>query len=88
MADTRIIHIAVPKQQDPDDLSDLDLRTRVGREEEVRRQVRHFGGFSVFWACENMRRAEAIGRVAESGEIQRLPSEFPWCAYSPPGEKG
>jgi len=66
------------------EVSDLnvDLRTRQGREFEVLEQVRQFGGFPVFWATENQKRAHAIDRVSGSGQIVRQQGDlFPWCSY-------
>ena len=61
----------------------LDLRTRDGRESEVLAQIRQFGGFSGFWATENLKRAYAIGRLTKAGKIQMVESDrpFPWCVY-------
>jgi hypothetical protein len=59
---------------------DMDLRTRKGREAEVIAQVREHGGFSVFWATENLNRAHALTRLIEKGRIKTTPKPFPWMA--------
>jgi hypothetical protein len=57
-----------------------DLRTRAGREAEVLEKIRTDGGFSVFWGCENLGRANAIARLTNSGKIDQIPGGlFPWC---------
>jgi hypothetical protein len=52
---------------------------------EVLEQVRTCGGFSVFWACDNLRRAKAIMRLQKTGVIVRRQGAkndvFPWCVY-------
>lgn len=45
------------------------MRTRAGQEEAVRKYIRKNCGFSVFWATENARRAQAIDRLYDSGEL-------------------
>jgi hypothetical protein len=62
----------------------VDRRTRRGSELEAVEQVRRFGGFTVFWATDDMRRARALERLSDRGVIVRLrrqPRPFPWCAY-------
>ncbi len=60
----------------------VDLRTRVGRESEVLAKIRSDGGFSIFGACENMARANAIHRLNDAGRIKRIKRGlFPWCPY-------
>jgi hypothetical protein len=57
-----------------------DLRTRAGRDWEVIAKIRTDGGFSVFWGCENLARANAIARLTNSGKIDQVPGGlFPWC---------
>ena len=46
-------------------------------------QIREHGGFTVFYASGNQRRAHAIERLLASGEIVRHEGgQFPWCRYS------
>ena len=57
-----------------------DLRTRAGREAEVLEKIRTDGGFSVFWGCENLGRANAIARLISAGKIDQVSGgPFPWC---------
>lgn len=75
-----LIHISFSKEIDPP--KGVDLRTRKGRETEVLAQVRKFGGFTVFWATENLKRAHAIERLTEAGHIRRKRGgSYPWCPY-------
>ena len=75
--------VIITLADETEDTRDLDLRTREGREDEVRRQVRDFGGFSVFWVTENERRAQAADRLIMRREIIRNEPDtgFPWCSY-------
>lgn len=55
-------------------------------EAKVLEQVRLCGGFSVFWATENMDRARAIERLhRKKGMIEpkkgKAYGRFPWCGY-------
>lgn len=55
-------------------------------ESKVLEQVRLCGGFSVFWATENMDRARAIERLhRKKGMIEpkkgKAYGRFPWCGY-------
>ena len=55
-------------------------------ESKVLEQVRLCGGFSVFWAAENMDRARAIERLhRKKGMIEpkkgKAYGRFPWCGY-------
>ena len=67
---------------DEPDLAGLDMRTRAGHEGEVLRKVQLDGGFTVFWVCENLKRAYAATRLEERGEIVRQAGDtFPQCSY-------
>ena len=61
---------------------DNDLRTRRGREKEVVEQVQAEGGFSIFWATVDIKRAHAIARLEKAGRLRRDGGEFPWCRYA------
>lgn len=62
-----------------------EVESRRGEtpEAEVLRQVRKFGGFSVFWITANRKRAAAGDSLRRTGAI--LPAEsrspFPWCSW-------
>jgi hypothetical protein len=59
-----------------------DRRTRSGIETTVLEKIRSHGGFSVFWACSNASRANAIQRLSDGGRIKRIRRGlFPWCPY-------
>lgn len=84
----RIIHISIAKEVDV-------LRKNKGKpaafkantREHVLAQIREFGGFTVFWATENQKRAKVIDAMSHSGEIVRVPDRgFPWCAYEIKGD--
>lgn len=73
-----ILTIADEVEPDPS----WDLRTLDGREKEVLKQIRVYGGFDVFWATANRVRARAIDRLSEQKKIRRLEgARFPWCKY-------
>jgi hypothetical protein len=66
----------------PDCSLRLDGRTRQGIENTVMEKVKSDGGFSVFWACANSGRANAIQRLSDAGRIKRIRrGRFPWCPY-------
>lgn len=70
-----------------DDLSlskGLDFRTNEGQREFIKNKIRRDGGFSVFWATENQKRAIAITDLFESGEIINEGGDFPWHKVSLP----
>jgi hypothetical protein len=55
-------------------------------EAKVIEQIKKHGGFSIFWATENMDRARAIGRLhRKKGLIAprkgKAYGQFPWCNY-------
>lgn len=61
-------------------------RRKARIEAQVIAQVKESGGFSVFWATENMERARAIDRLHwKLGFIApkkgRGAGRFPWCGY-------
>lgn len=58
-----------------------DLRTKIGQELSVIKQIRDDGGFSIFWATETQRRACAIERLQKRGEIRRVGGDYPFCKY-------
>lgn len=60
-----------------------DLRTKAGREEEIINYVRDHGGFGVFWAIENQKRACAVDRLISSGVIKETfpRGQFPFNTY-------
>lgn len=60
-----------------------DLRTKVGREEEILNEIREFGGLDIFWATENQKRACAVDRLISSGKIKRISysDPFPFAQY-------
>jgi hypothetical protein len=79
-----IARLCISDEIDKTDCPDLDLRTRSGNEDMVRRQIEKYGKISVFWATENQKRAWAIDRLEDKGEIVRInpnPYHFPWCGY-------
>ena len=45
---------------------------------EIRGQILNKGGFTVFWATENMRRARMLDEMHEAGEIIYSDAPFPW----------
>ena len=55
-----------------------DLRTRAGREDEIRERVRKYGGFSVFWITEHPSRATAAEHMKKRGELKAKTSRYPW----------
>jgi len=59
----------------------LDLRTRDGQEQHVLRQIREHGGFTIFWATKNQKRANAAQRLHDSGKIIDMGGQYPWCKY-------
>lgn len=78
---TDIVHVCYAKEVDKP--AGVDLRTRAGREAEVLAQVKEYGGFDVFWAAaESTKRAHAIDRLIERGEIVWVKGGgYPWCRY-------
>ena len=78
----KVIHISTAKEVERNQLGNIDLRTRAGREHEVVMQVENFGGFTIFWATENQKRAHALERLIERGRIESLEkTPYPWCSY-------
>lgn len=66
----------------PDCSLRFDGRTQEGIEDTVLIKVKSDGGFSVFWACANAGRANAIQRLSDAGRIKRIRrGQFPWCPY-------
>jgi hypothetical protein len=58
-----------------------DLRTRAGREDEIRHQVKRSGGISRAWAEEYPARNAAMERLIASGEIKITGQRWsPWIA--------
>ena len=61
-------------------------RTKKGQEHYVLGYIRRHGGASIFWITENQRRACAVQRLQDSGEIVRemdSPSDlYPWCVFT------
>ena len=56
----------------------LDLRTREGRRLEIIREVRNYGGFSIFWITESRLRAIVLATSRLWREtVQRLAPEYP-----------
>ncbi len=67
-----------------DDLEKIkaNANTREGNEAIVLQRVRECGGFSVFWATDNQKRACAIVRLENAGVIARVDGHaFPFCGY-------
>lgn len=58
----------------------MDLRTKVGRREEILEQIREHEGFSIFWVSENPLRALVAMEMQKSGEIETWNNlrGFPW----------
>jgi hypothetical protein len=55
-----------------------DMRTKSGREQEIREQVKKYGGFSVFWVTETVTRAQAAKRMMKRGELKVTNMKFPF----------
>lgn len=66
-----------------EDCSDLDLRTRTGREQEVLRHLAaNDGRATIFWLTETQTRARASCRLESAGKIrQTSEGEYPWCHF-------
>jgi len=58
----------------------MDLRTKVGRREEILEQIREHEGFSIFWITENALRARVAEHMNTGGEIvtDNKTHGFPW----------
>ena len=56
----------------------LDGRTTAGVRQEIKRQIREYGGFSIFWITANRRRAKQATLMMEEGVIEVMPVQFPW----------
>ena len=74
----RILHISYDDESDADE---FDLRTRTGNEKLVLKQIEEHGGFSIFWATDNPKRASAVNRLISSEKIVRQKDRYPWCSY-------
>jgi hypothetical protein len=75
----------VAEEIGPEDLIGVgDLRTRKGRELEVLRQVKVWGGFTVFWVTEVQSRACAADRLIQRKAIVpgRSKRPYPWCSWT------
>jgi len=59
-----------------------DLRTRAGQEQLIIDKIRQYGGFSIFFATETTRRAQAVDRlIANKIIIRNKGDQYPWCSY-------
>lgn len=56
-------------------------RTKEGQENIVLREIKANGGFTIFWATDNQRRAKTVDWLIESGKIIRGKDVYPWCSY-------
>jgi hypothetical protein len=80
---TRLVHVAFAREVEPGEIGfapGVNLRTKAGREVEVLAQIRDHGGFTVFWATANLKRAHAIERLEAAGRIRVTPRQYPWSA--------
>ena len=55
-----------------------DMRTRQGREEQIRERVKKYGGFFRSWIKEDKKRQTAAKRMIDSGEIKATVGSSPW----------
>jgi hypothetical protein len=55
-----------------------DMRTRAGREEEIRERVKKYSGFTSRWIAGNAKRAAAADAMLKRGEMQVRKGPFPW----------
>ena len=70
----RVVHISVAKEITP--------KRGESAVDQVLRQVKEFGGYTVFWATSTKRIAEAAHDLELRGVVVRKepPSPFPWIA--------
>ena len=57
-----------------------DARTTRGQIKEILRQVRIYGGYSIFWITSNRKRASIATDMVESGVIVPSGGNYPWCS--------
>jgi hypothetical protein len=55
-----------------------DMRTRAGREEEIRERVEEWGGFNMDWITENKKRAAAAAGMMKRGKLIVTKVNYPW----------
>lgn len=48
---------------------------------EVLDEIKHNGGFTIFWLTDKRDRARAAQRLTNLGIIRKLESKHPWLAY-------
>lgn len=62
----------------------LDLRTREGQRLEIIREVRNYGGFSIFWITAHRLRAIVGTEMVADGTIISAGGQFPFIKFSLP----